>query len=123
MTAFEVVITLGRPFDVQIRNHDNERRYASFGESTIAITIPFADRASAEAAQREISVSVRQVRDAGGEDYRTVVAGEALVAGHAFQAPPADWNWGDHCVWFAPTPPVPLHPVTCHRSRQEHADA
>lgn len=43
------------------------------------VTIPFADRESAEAALREVEVFVRAVHDAGGEDYRPVVAGEVLA--------------------------------------------
>jgi hypothetical protein len=42
------------------------------------ITVPFADRESAEAAREEVTVSVRPVHDAGGEDYRRVVPGEVV---------------------------------------------
>lgn len=76
MTAFEVVIRLGRPFDVHLSNG-----FFVTEVREITMTIPFNDRESAEAAQREIEVSVRQVHDAGGEDYRPVVAGEVLRTG------------------------------------------
>ena len=36
-------------------------------------------RESAEGALGEIQMSVRQVHDAGGEDYRPVVAGEVVL--------------------------------------------
>lgn len=71
MTAHEVAICLGRPFDVQVRGEFR---------SVTEITIPFLDRESAEAAFREVEVSVRAVHDAGGEDYRPVVAGEVIPA-------------------------------------------
>jgi len=67
--SHEIVIRFGRPFDVQVRG--------AFGTAS-EITVPFANRESAEAAQREITVSVRPVHDAGGEDYRPVVAGEVI---------------------------------------------
>lgn len=67
----EVVIRLGRPFDI----HTN---WGAFLADVREITVPFADRESAEAAQREITVSVRPVHDAGGEDYRPVVRGEVV---------------------------------------------
>jgi hypothetical protein len=67
--AHELVIRLGRPFDIQIRGEFRD---------TTEITIPFADRESAEAAQREVSLFVRAVHDAGVEDYRPVVAGEVV---------------------------------------------
>ena len=69
--TYEVVIRLGRPFDLQ---GDGGWFLAGVRE----ITVPFADRESAEAAQREITVHVRPVHDAGGEDYRPVVAGEVI---------------------------------------------
>ena len=72
----ELVIRFGHPFDIQLRG---EHSGAPFAFSTTSeITVPFADRESAEAAQREITVSVRQVHDAGGEDYRQVIPGEVL---------------------------------------------
>lgn len=71
MTAFEVVIRLGRPFDIQTGT-------GFFVAGVREITVTFNDRESAEAAQREIGVSVRQVHDAGGEEYRPVVAGEVV---------------------------------------------
>jgi len=71
--TYEVVIRFGRPFDLQ---GDGGR----FLAGVRVITVPFADRESAEAAQREITVHVRPVHDAGGEDYRQVVAGEVIRA-------------------------------------------
>lgn len=71
MTSHEVVIRFGRPFDIQIRGEFRD---------TTEITIPFADQGSAEAALREVEVSVRAVHDTGGEDYRPVVSGEVLTA-------------------------------------------
>jgi hypothetical protein len=70
VTAFEVVIRLGRPFDIQTGR--------VFAADVREITIPFGDRESAEAALRDIQTSVRQVHDTGGEDYRPVVAGEVV---------------------------------------------
>lgn len=67
----EIAIRLGRPFDIHTPN-------GAFLADVREITVPFADRESAEAAQREIAVSVRPVHDAGGEDYRPVVAGEVI---------------------------------------------
>lgn len=74
--SHEIVIRLGRPFDVQLRGEHSGVPFAF--TSTREITIPFADAASAEAALREITLSVRRVNDAGGENYRPVVAGEVL---------------------------------------------
>ena len=71
MTAHEVVIRFGRPFDVSTPG-------GAFLADVREITVPFADKESAEAAQREITVSVRPVHDAGGEDYRRVVPGEVV---------------------------------------------
>lgn len=71
MASHEVVIRLGRPFD--IRTGDGE-----FITGVREITIPFANTASAEAALQEITMTVRRVHDAGGEDYRPIVAGEVL---------------------------------------------
>ena len=73
MTAHEVVIRFGRPFDVHLSNG-----FFVTDVREIAVTIPFADRESAEAALREVSLFVRAVHDAGGEDYRPVVAGEVI---------------------------------------------
>jgi len=70
VTGHQIVIRFGRPFDLQLRT--------SVLAGVREITVPFADRESAEAAQREITVSVRPVRDAGGEDYRPVVPGEVI---------------------------------------------
>ena len=69
MTAHEVVIRFGRPFSIAIRGE--------FRDAT-EITIPFDNRESALAASLEVTVSVRPVRDAGGEDYRPVVAGDVI---------------------------------------------
>ena len=69
MTAHEVVIRFGRPFSIAIRG--------DFRDAT-EITIPFTDRESAFAAHRDITITVRPVHDAGGEDYRPVVAGEVV---------------------------------------------
>jgi hypothetical protein len=71
VSAHEVVIRFGRPFDI----HTN---WGAFLADVREITVPFADRESAEGAQREITVSVRPVHDAGGEDYRPVVPGEVI---------------------------------------------
>lgn len=74
MTVFEVVIRLGRAFDIQTGN-------GSFVAGVREITIAFpGGREFAEAALGEVQMSVRQVRDAGGEDYRPVVAGEVVQA-------------------------------------------
>jgi hypothetical protein len=62
---WELVITLGRPFTVCVGDKDVTARD---GE----IVIPFDNRASAEAAARETSVSVRQ--------GRVVIAGEVIAA-------------------------------------------
>lgn len=75
MTAFEVVIRLGRPFDVHLSNG-----FFVTEVREITVTIPFGDRESAEAALGEVQMSVRQVHDGGGEDYRPVVAGEVVQA-------------------------------------------
>lgn len=68
----EVVIRFGRPFDIRIRGE--------FRDAT-EVTIPFTDRGSALAASLEVTVTVRPVHDAGGEDYRPVVAGEVVETG------------------------------------------
>ena len=67
----ELVIRFGRPFD--IRTPDG-----AFLANVREVMVPFADRESAEAAQREITVCVRPVHDAGNEDYRPVVPGEVI---------------------------------------------
>jgi hypothetical protein len=70
VTAHEVVITLGRPFDITAN---------TFSVYDVReVRVPFADQQSAEAAAAEIVVSVRPVHDAGGEDYRPVVLGEVV---------------------------------------------
>jgi hypothetical protein len=71
--TFEVVVRFGRPFSVQLGGG----RFVSARE----LTVPFANREAAEAAQREIEVSVRRVHDAGGEDYRVVVPGDVVESG------------------------------------------
>jgi hypothetical protein len=70
-SSHEIVIRLGRRFDIRTSS-------GAYLAGISEITIPFTDRESAEAAQREISVSVRPVHDAGGEDYRRVVPGEVV---------------------------------------------
>lgn len=72
MASHELVIRFGRPFDVQVPG-------GAFLRDVREVTIPFADRESAEAALREVEVLVRAVHDAGGEDYRPVVAGEVVA--------------------------------------------
>lgn len=69
MTSHEIVIRFGRPFDIRIRGE--------FSSAT-EVTIPFDNQQSAESALREVTLSVRPVHDAGGEDYRPVVAGEVV---------------------------------------------
>lgn len=83
MTSHEIVIRLGRPFDVLIEDEFKTLPRLWIGEEdgfqkVTEIRIPFADQASAEAALAEVSLSVRAVHDAGGEDYRPVVAGEIM---------------------------------------------
>ena len=80
----ELVIRFGRPFDVTMPGKN-------FLASVCEVTVPFLDRDSAEAAQREITVSVRPVRDAGAEDYRPVVPGE-VVREPAEIAPASSWR-------------------------------
>jgi hypothetical protein len=72
LTAHELVIRFGRSFDIRTGR-------GAFLADVREITVPFADRESAESAQREITVCVRPVHDAGGEDYRPVVAGEVIT--------------------------------------------
>ncbi len=67
----EIVIRFGRSFDVSTPG-------GAFLADIREITVPFADRESAEGAQREITVHVRPVHDAGGEDYRRVMPGEVI---------------------------------------------
>ena len=76
MNSWQVVIELGRKFDVQTGPPYSTQLPAFI--STPVITIPFDDRESAEAAQREIRVYVRPVHDAGGEDYRPLIPGEVV---------------------------------------------
>lgn len=74
--SHEIVIRLGRPFDIQTGDGTFRDK---FRDDVSEITIPFhGGRESAEAALREIEVFVRPVHDAGGEDYRPVVAGEVV---------------------------------------------
>lgn len=70
----EVVIRFGRLFDVRLPD-------GSFLPGVRELRVPFADRGSAESAQRDVQVFVRRVHDAGGEDCRPVVAGEVLPPG------------------------------------------
>jgi len=69
--TYEIVIRFGRPFDIHTQ-------WGAFLADVREIRVPFADRESAEAAQREITVHVRPVRVAGGEDCRPVVPGEVI---------------------------------------------
>lgn len=71
MTAHEVVIRLGRPFDIRTNG-------GAFLAGVWEITVPFDDEDSAEDALLDVRVTVRRVHDAGGEDYRPVVAGEVM---------------------------------------------
>lgn len=75
--SWQVVVEFGRDFDIEIigRHKSGPPQYVRSPEG---IAIPFNDRESAEAAQREIRVYVRPVHDAGGEDYRPVVPGEVV---------------------------------------------
>jgi hypothetical protein len=102
----ELVIRLGRPFDI----HTGA---SAFLADVREITVPFADRESAEAAQREISVSVRPVHDAGSEDYRPVIAGE-VVREPAEIEPHCRVFWGSHgcCHPRGHLPEVP-HECDC----------
>lgn len=75
MTAYELVIKLGRPLDVDVSTSPGK---GYFSEGVREIRVPFLDRESAESAQRELQISVRPVHDAGGEDYRPVVQGEVI---------------------------------------------
>jgi len=77
VSEHEVVVRFGRPFDIRARDCTLDTGGDTF-RTVREITVPFADRESAEAAQREITVSVRPVHDAGGEDYRPVVPGEVI---------------------------------------------
>jgi len=84
VTAFEVVIRLGRAFSVRLDGRDRFITAAEF------VTIPFANRETAEAALRDVQMSVRQVHDAGGEDYRVVVPGDVVESGETVVI-----EWGD----------------------------
>lgn len=70
MSAHEYVIRFRHPFSVTVDG--------KWQHNVREIAIPFADRMSAEAAGCEITTEVRPVHDAGGEDYRPVVAGEVI---------------------------------------------
>jgi hypothetical protein len=79
--SHEVVIRLGRPFDIQTAAELDARGMRTGGAFLAGvreITIPFDDEDSAEEALLDIRVTVRRVHDAGGEDYRPVVAGEVV---------------------------------------------
>jgi hypothetical protein len=80
VTAHEFVIRFGRPFDAKV----GDRWIEGVREVTVPFT--FDGQANAEAALREVRLSVRPVNDAGGEDYRPVVAGE-VVRGELVAAP------------------------------------
>jgi hypothetical protein len=73
VAAHEIVIRFGRPFDVKAGG--------KFINDVREITIPFGDQQSAEDARAAVEVFVREVHDAGGEDYRPVIAGEVIVQG------------------------------------------
>ena len=81
VTSHELVIRLGRAFDVRIPARFNDNGHPTGGAflaDVREIAVTFNDRESAEAAQREAVVFVRAVHDAGGEDCRPVVAGEVI---------------------------------------------
>ena len=84
MNSWQIVIELGRKFDVEVNG--------DYHTITPVITIPFGDRESAEGAQRDIHVWVREVHDAGGEDYRPVVPGEVIRESPGTYEPPI-WTW------------------------------
>jgi hypothetical protein len=75
VTAFEVVIRLGRPFSVRLDGRD---RFVTADEF---VTVPFANREAAEGALRDVQMSVRPVHDVGGEDYRVVLPGDVVESG------------------------------------------
>jgi hypothetical protein len=77
VAAHEIVIRFARPFDVQVGG--------KFISDVREITVPFGDQQSAEDALTEVEVSVDQVHDAGGEDYRPVIAGEVIAPGEIAQ--------------------------------------
>jgi hypothetical protein len=67
----------------------------------------------------ETEADAALARQLGVRDAATY--GDApMVTGHAFQAAPAEWGWGDHCTWFDTTPPVPPHPVMCDLPERRH---
>lgn len=70
MNSWQIVITLSRPFDVEING-----KYLS-GVRTVKI--PFATILEADDALTQMVTEVREVHDAGGEDYRPVVPGVVL---------------------------------------------
>ena len=72
-SSHEIVIRFGRSFDIRTTG-------GAFLADVQVITVPFADRETAEGAQREITVHVRPVRNAGGEDYRPVIRGEVITS-------------------------------------------
>ena len=87
MTSHEIVVRFGRAFDVRTGN-------GAFLSDVREVTAPFADRESAEAAMREVTVTVRPVHDAGAEDYRPVVAGEVMT-GELSPPPESDDPFGE----------------------------
>jgi hypothetical protein len=89
VTAFEVVIRLGRPFDIQT---GNGRIVSDVREITIAFP---GGREFAEAALRDVQMSVRQVHDAGGEDYRVVVPGDVVKSGETVVV---EWAEADRAI-------------------------
>lgn len=108
MADHELVIRLGRPFDVQIggRWHEGARE----------ITIPFARREDAEGAQREVQLFVRQVHDAGGEHYRTVVQGSVERPGTDLSGRVADAIRGDPDLMSRLTSELDRHDAVMRRS-------
>lgn len=70
MSAHEIVIRFRRPFSVVTDG--------KWQHNVREVTVPFADAASAADAAREIAIEVRPVHDAGGEDYRPIVAGQVI---------------------------------------------
>ena len=73
--AYEMVIELGRPFDVVL----DLPRGSEIRESTRMVRVQFMDQASAEAAMSEIRVTVRQCRDSS--DVGATVIKGTLIAG------------------------------------------
>lgn len=73
VTSHELVIRLGRPFDVQTRD-------GTFLVDVTALTIPFDNREAAESALQDVQMYVRPVHAVAGENYRPVIKGEVVRA-------------------------------------------